>query len=398
MRCAHAKYRCSVLALVACAAAIMPTAPALRLFVDGSIVTPQIGGIRTFTKALVEALARRPGLEITIATSDATLRPEGVRTIAISGRVASPVGRTLWREALLPRLVREAGADAVLVPFPEVACRSLGVPVLVVVHDVIALTSPATVSFARRLRWRLTMPRVCRSAQLLVVSHATLATLSRLFGVDAARCRVIGEGPGRPPAPLPPPRDTADHARDHDPYFLYAGALMAHKNVPTLIAAVARLPGARLVISGRASERELRTLRAVCERDGVADRVEHVGFVADAKLDALYRHAAAFVFPSLDEGFGLPALEAMQAGVVPIVADTTVMREVAGDAAIFVGQPLDPSAWAASMAAVQSDDDLRASLRKRGAARVARFTWEATATAVEDALRDAIARDGASDA
>jgi alpha-1,3-rhamnosyl/mannosyltransferase len=138
---------------------------------------------------------------------------------------------------------------------------------------------------------------------------------------------------------------------------LYVGSLLPHKNVDTLIRAFG-LGGMDddLLLVGPGSKRELGRVRALIDELGCRDKVRHLGWLDDGALGHLYRHARAIAIPSLHEGFGLPILEAMEAGAPVIASDIPAFREVAGDHATLVGRPLDPFAWQAALQSSALDE------------------------------------------
>jgi glycosyltransferase involved in cell wall biosynthesis len=135
------------------------------------------------------------------------------------------------------------------------------------------------------------------------------------------------------------------------------------------------VPGAQLVLAGSSGpyEAQLRELAARC---GVA--VAFVGWVSDAQLEALYARADVFVLPSLQEGFGLPVLEAMGRGVPVACSNSSSLPEVAGDAALLF-DPREPAQIADAIRRILGDGALAARLRSAGLARAAEFTWQRTA-------------------
>ena len=168
------------------------------------------------------------------------------------------------------------------------------------------------------------------------------------------------------------------------------GTLEPRKNLTTLLQAFARLrragqvdPALRLVLAGARGwldEPIFRTVRSF----GLDEAVHFPGFIDDDDLPDLYRGAAAFVFPSLYEGFGLPVLEAMACGAPVVTSNTSSMPEVAGGAAMLV-DPRDVDGLAAAIARVLRDEGLRARLRAAGLARARQFSWETAARQVLDA-------------
>src|SRR5205807_67495 len=123
---------------------------------------------------------------------------------------------------------------------------------------------------------------------------------------------------------------------------------------------------------------------------GIADRCVMLGRVSDAVLAGLYRDAVALCFPSLAEGFGLPVLEAMAAGLPVVASDLDVLREVAGDAAMFV-PPGDVPMLRSALEQIVDDEPIQRRLADAGRPRAARFSWEATANATITAYHQALA-------
>ena len=172
------------------------------------------------------------------------------------------------------------------------------------------------------------------------------------------------------------------------PYLLSAATLEPRKNLVRLVqayaAAASRARGEwpRLVIAGRLGWKWREILEASAQTSGV-----HVtGYVDDETLASLYRRAVAFAYPSLDEGFGLPVLEAMACGCPVLTSHVPVLREVAGGAADLT-DPLDVDSIAAGLEALVADESRRASLVRRGLARAAQFSWARTAAGVEAGTR-----------
>ncbi len=243
---------------------------------------------------------------------------------------------------------------------------------------------------------------------VLTPSEAVRGELAAL-GVDPGRVRAIHHGPGHGPGHGPrPERETSAGGigrssrlrlpeRTPDRFVLHVGTLEPRKNVPLLLdawrllrAAAGRGEGPEpppLVLAGgfgwRADELRRRVARAVAE-----GWLVHLGYVRPLELAALYEAADAAVLPSLYEGFGLPLLEALAAGLPVVASDIPVHREVAGDAALYA--PADrPALFAARLAAVCADPALARRLGEAARERSRLFSWQQAAAAAAAAFADA---------
>lgn len=356
----------------------------LKVLVDATNLKPGQGGIRTYTIGLIQALAAQPELSLVVATSVDEVADLGpMELVRVSSRTQGVSARALWRERNLASLARSLRTDVVLSPVPELPLRKLPVPSVIVVHDVGPLVAPAFYSLPKKVRYQSFLPRACRAASAVVcVSQATLTGLYAATGTDPRRCEVIGEGPQLLAGP------DVGHGTEGR-YLLYVGSLDPRKNVETLVAAVVGADpplSAKLLIVGPNEGGTSSELNERVARLGASERVEHLGFVAPARLAALYRGASALVLPSLHEGFGLPVLEAMNSGTPVVASDIPPVREVAGDAALYVSRSLDADAWRVALARICADDSLRAELSERGAAAALQFSWAQVGRRFSDLL------------
>jgi glycosyltransferase involved in cell wall biosynthesis len=201
----------------------------------------------------------------------------------------------------------------------------------------------------------------------------------RLIGLEPGRIDVVPLGLGtRPVAALPRTAAVARLGLDGRPYVLAPGLALPHKNLGRLVQALAEIPSERrpqLVLTAGGDDG---SLQRQADALGVGGDVRIVGWLDAPLLEAAYANAACMAFPSLVEGFGLPIMEAMLRGVPVACSDIAVLREVAGDCAVFF-DPLDPAAIARALEQLLADEALRARLREDGHRRAERFTWQATA-------------------
>ncbi len=258
---------------------------------------------------------------------------------------------------------------------------------VVTLHDVFPLSSEAYSTPAFRARFSaMIADAVGRADRIICVSCYTRDQLCRVLGVRPESCVVAHHGVEQDP---PPPSDAARRrARElagSGPFFLSVGAVQVRKNVPAAIEAVSRLPpalGARLVVAGSAGHGAQEIVNLI-RRRGLSDRIRLLGYTDDHTLDALYAKAAALLFPSLEEGFGLPVLEAMTRGLPVIASNTSALPEIAGEAAVLL-DPQDVEGMAGAARRLLEDDAWRAEWSARGRARARQFTWQRAARATLD--------------
>jgi glycosyltransferase involved in cell wall biosynthesis len=255
--------------------------------------------------------------------------------------------------------------------------------IAVVLHDVAPLREPSWYSDLY-VRWqRAVLPRIARRAELVITPSAfSRDEVVALLGVAPERVTVVpgGVDPRFTPAADPAPARAA-HGLDGRPYVLTVASRTARKNLGVLDLAARRLAARGIDLVAAGGDRP--QFRG---EDGVGG-VRALGHVDDALLPGLYAGAAAFVLPSLYEGFGLTALEALAAGVPVVAADRGALPEVCGDAALLV-DPTDPEAVAAALERALEDP---APWRAAGPPRAAPLTWDATARAVDARLTDLLA-------
>lgn len=288
-------------------------------------------------------------------------------------------------QLVLPRLI--AGARLDLMHYPNVNVPLLSrTPFVVTIHDLNYLDRDAIFgdgggSGVRhailRAGYRVELAKVRRARRLIAVSEHTRDTVVRAVGVDPARVAVTYEAADAAGAAEPDTGVLERYGLDA-PFFLYVGAAYPYKNLARLIEAFARIDGGyRLVLAGDQEDFGA-ALREEAADVGVDDRVVFTGPVSEAELTALYGSALAYVFVSLREGFGLPGLEAMAAGVPLVAARAGPLPEVYGNAAYYC-DPLDIESIASALTNVANDEELRARLVSLGRRRSGEFSWARTA-------------------
>ncbi len=258
---------------------------------------------------------------------------------------------------------------------------------VVTVHDLDFLTHPErTRAEVRRDYPALASRHIARADHVIVNSRHTAAEVQRAFGVEDGRLTVCTPG-----APAWTPRDPAVRPS----YVLFLGTLEPRKNVGALLEAYERLLARRpdapeLVLGGQATAEAAAWLARVKEPP-LAGHARFIGYVPPERRRGLYEGAIALAVPSYHEGFGIPALEAMTAGVPVVASRRGALPEVVGDAGLLV-EPDDPEAFAAALDRVVGDPALARRLADAGRERAAGFSWRASAEAAREAYRRAVER------
>jgi glycosyltransferase involved in cell wall biosynthesis len=264
-------------------------------------------------------------------------------------------------------------------------------------HDISPFAHPDF--YPSRIRAGLSplIRRGLRKARLIVCpsEHARETTAER-FRVEPDRISVVHHGIDarfRPLAAEETPDTVRERYHIRAPYALYVGKLMLRKNIVRMLEAFDLLrrdaPELTLVLCGRRFW-DSRFLDEAIARLRLQDRVVELGYVPDADLPPLYAGAEMALYPTLFEGFGFPVLEAMACGTPVVTSNVSCLPEIAGNAALLVN-PESVEEIAAAMLRLHLDPALRATLRAKGLARAAMFTWQRAAEQMVEVYRRASA-------
>jgi glycosyltransferase involved in cell wall biosynthesis len=324
-------------------------------------------GIGTYIRGLLRGLvALKAGDEYVAFAPAGTQLPDGVEHVVVDAPHYS-----LRELFVIGRAAERARVDLFHAPHYVVPATRL--PLVVTIHDLIHLHQPMRNPIAPLYARTMLRRAVHKARCVLTVTNAVKVQLETELGAKNVLVTPNGVDP-----PSPPAASTTTNRQPPTANFLYVGNDKPHKNASTLLDAFARLratmPEATLVMVGGDFSRHAN------DHAGVDAR----GFVGDDELSALYSTCTALVMPSLEEGFGLPALEAMAHGAAVITSRDPALVEVTGDAALHA-DARDAEALAAAMLRVAREPGVRASLTARGLERARFFTWKRCAEATREA-------------
>lgn len=368
----------------------------MRVLLDASAIPAKPVGAGVYVLNLASALDGADALDLHLLTR----RDDGGRWAALAPSATvhavvptSRPARLVWEQRRGPRLARELELDVWHGPHYTLPTR-IAVPTVATVHDLTFFDHPQWHERLKVPYFRAAIRHACRKAAAVVVPSDVTA---RRLEAHHPRGRVVVAPHGvdharfRPAVPVDEDVDAELLASigAEPPFIAFAGTIEPRKNVPGLVDAFAQVarthPDVRLVLAG-GDGWGTDAVRDAVECSGVTTRILRPGYVPDAVLPALYRRAEVVAYPSFDEGFGLPVLEALACGAAVVTTADTSMAEVASDAARLVPAD-DTAALAGAIADLLDDPAVVATLRERGPAQAAPFTWARAAELHLEAYR-----------
>ncbi len=365
------------------------------------LVPGETGGRESYARELIPALlAADPKLElVAFVNRDAGARLAGELAASVGAAVVpvSPRSRGGWaigELGLVSLAARRARVDLVHA-MANFGPAWGGFRRVVTVHDLQYLATPELLSRASRTATHALVALAARRAdRVIAVSAAGRDEIVAGLGIARERIDVVPHGV-RPVAP----RDSAAtaavrerHGLGQRPVILTVATNVAHKNLPALIDALALIEPARrpvAIFAGHATDDG--SLADLALAAGVAQDVRLLGACSTEQLESLYALGACLVLPTLHEGFGMPALEAMARSLPVVCSDIPALREVAGAAALYF-DPRSPEQVAARIGQLLGDEALAQRLRQLGLARATQFSWSQAAAATLASYRRALAR------
>jgi glycosyltransferase involved in cell wall biosynthesis len=335
-----------------------------------------VGGTEIYLRELLAALSRIDAENDYFVfgnlETDATLVPKQAnfhwkqQAVHASSRPA----RIMWEQIVLPLEASRYRLDVLFNP-GFTGPLLMRQPSVTVFHDLQHKRHPEYFRWFDLPFWKfLLWASAHRSRRLIAVSEATRADLLHFYRLATERVAVVHHGVD--PALFALKRTTGEKT------LLCVSTLHPHKNLDRLIRAYARRKrDFKLVIAGMRGFHAEAIDKLIVEL-GVADGVTITGWISREELYRLYARAHAFIYPSTFEGFGMPVLEAMAAGIPTACSEIPPLREVAGDAALFF-DPESDDALALAMERIVGDEPLRRTLAAAGPERARPFTWERAA-------------------
>jgi len=344
------------------------------LTINGRFLSQRLTGVQRYALEIVEGLdnllqheRKYPSLKAKIIApnqSNLELNLGTITTTRTSGR------GPLWDQFTLPYQ-----AEGVLLSLCNMG------PVftanqIICIHDLNYLIAPDSYRPAFRAYYRLVQPLIARNAaRVVTVSSFSARTLSNYDFCPLDKITIIPNGHEHAKRWQPLRSQYYSLNTNHRPFVFALGSRARHKNIDILfsIAKELDLLGLDLLVAGGSDE-----LFSVIRSKDVPPNVHMLGFVTDDDLAALYKTAFCLAFPSITEGFGLPALEALALGCPVVASNTPSLFEVCGDAALFA-DPTSPRSWLDQIRRLRTEPELIQTLRAQGFNQAGRFSWEKSA-------------------
>lgn len=372
----------------------------MRVAIDGQFLVLPPSGTGTYLQHLLAELpAVDPGTEYLVIDPVAEgKKSRSWRAIPAKLRGDARFRRFIWEIAGFKATAKRQKPDLLHIPSFAAPWYS-SVPFVTTIHDAIPFVLPEyQASRAMQVHLGLMKRTTRRAVLVLTPSEAAADDLVRVMGIDRAKIRVTPEAADPRCVPLvdnPLPELLTRRFGLSSPFVFTVAGLDVRKRVDLLVeafaAALPLLPAdVQLVIGGKAHSGNpvvYPPLQPLIDRLGIGDRVILTGWLSDEEKIALYQTATLYATPSIYEGFGLTALEAMACGTPVLVANRTSLPEVVGDAGVLVEPALEPLGDA--LVRLLNDPGLRADLSRRGVARAAEFSWRRTAELTAAAYHEA---------
>jgi glycosyltransferase involved in cell wall biosynthesis len=347
--------------------------------INGRFLTQPATGVQRYGLEVVRALDRHlaerhplsRNLALELVAPHGTPSPSGLNVIAF--RTAGRASGHLWEQAELPRLARAGGLLSLCNTGPLALRKHI-----VCIHDANTHTCPHSYTLAFRTLYRALHPALGRTAaRITTVSRYSARRLAQ-YGIGARRSITLAPNGQEHALRWIPSHSAATRAVAGPNTVVLVGSAAPHKNIGLILAMADRLEQAGLdvAVTGLHDSRVLKGYQG--RQPSLAGPVTWLGRVSDNELAALLRDSLCLAFPSLEEGFGLPALEAMTLGCPVVVSNRASLPELCGDAALYAS-PYDGEAWLDAFVSLRNNVALREQLAARGRSRAQLYRWARTA-------------------
>ena len=367
-----------------------------HLLIDATAAGRRLTGLERYTREVTSAiwnLAPKRNIRLTILTGDHDEWADGLKPHPMGTIYRSPFSnRILTDHGWVPSIIARLGPSHVFFPAfaPSPLVFFTKAQVLRTIHDVVLWELRETTSWKNTAYFRpLENFGLFRYQTIITVSDRSKKDLCRLF--PALSSRIVNAGNGLNPywfesVPIEEREKIRIRRSLNGPFLLFVGTIEPRKNLPFLIKVFSGIcldfPDLKLVLVGRKGWGYSALLEAIRE-EGVGDKVICMDDVSDETLRTLYQMALLFVYPSLNEGFGLPVPEAMASGLPIVASPEAASTEVVGDAVVYCN--LDNSSeWVKSIKNLTMDQEQRNLLSRKGLIQAQSFTWESVARRILD--------------
>lgn len=354
------------------------------LYINGRFLTQKVTGIQRYAREMLAALDRQLPSGPLSSLKCVLLVPQGTEVPQLRHITHQVVGRLqghAWEQLDL----WWASRDGMLLNFASTG-PLLHARQVVTVHDASVYRVPDAFSWKFRLWYRFLLNVLVRRSRLtLVVSEFARQEVQRFFGGRPGRLVVTSEGWQHLLRAEGPRSEALPADLDTKPYFLAVSSPTPNKNF-ALIEQALRSPGTQDLVFLIAGSHHAKVFGGQQQAASGSAQVRYLGYVSDADLLHLYRHAQAFVFPSRYEGFGIPPLEAMSQGCPVLASQIDSVKEVCGDTALYF-DPDSADSLLHSLRQFQARPEMRQAMVQRSRERAAMFSWDAAAAKVAQALQ-----------
>lgn len=355
---------------------------ARRWTINGRFLSQPTTGVQRYAREVVHSLDALIGEQVPLARGlDVELLcPPGSGAIPLVSIERRETGRTsghAWEQTQLPSSLDGAGLLSLCNTGPLLSRKHI-----VCIHDTNVWNAPRSYSLAFRSLYRTLLPCIGKSAWgISTVSNYSLGQIARRGIAPASRIFVAPNGHEHALRWKPIHSVVTRMAASRDTIVMI-GSPAPHKNIGLILDMAQRLgdAGIKIAVVGAADARVFQQ-----QSRGEAANIHWLGRISDSELAALLRDSMCLAFPSLTEGFGLPALEAMAVGCPVVVSDRASLPEVCGSAALFA-PPDDPEAWFSGFMKLRSSQTLRLHMIGKGRARASAYSWRTTALRYLEAM------------